>query len=286
MTLIIILVALGLDFFLGGLERLRDFSWLRSYYYYSEKRVAHHAQWNGPLGVIGLLFIPMLLFVLLLLFLDGWHSLFEGLFTLAVLVYCLAPEKLDNQLDYLVVAYEDDKHEQQQHLTEQIINRVVIDDSDRDELAVMKSALVESLCRTFAVIFWFLVLGVAGAFLYRIVMELRKELLEIESGFSNSLRDLQDILEWPVSRLMVLGMALAAHMMDALDGWRKHEALSISVNQAVLIAGGVGALQYSPEKNDDEGSAYWIDELKGLLNRTLIIWLAVIAIMTLSGKLG
>ncbi len=287
MTLIIILIALGLDFFLGGLERLRNFDWLSALYYWTEKRLAHLAYWDGPVGLIGLLLIPMLLLIGLLLFFDYWSWFFEAIFTLLILIYCLAPEKLDDQLDFYISAVEDDDAEQQSQLRDEMINSSVTTVDDNDESSIIKSALVDAHRRTFAVIFWFLVLGIAGAFLYRIVSALDEELKDIHSGFANSLRDLLNILEWPSSRLFVLGMALAAHLMDALAGWRQAEALSIDVNKQVVIEGGLGALQYRPGYEPPEtGAAYWIDEAKSLLNRTLVIWLAVIAIMTLSGKLG
>lgn len=286
MTLIFILIALTLDFFARDLERFRDFSWLRSWYFTVENRAAHLNCWNGPLGVVGVLSMPMIMIILAILLFEHWHALFVASLTLILLAYCLAPEKLGNHLDDLVVAHEDDNVEKQRVMAAQLIHPDLADSEDPETRKIIQSAMTDAQQRTFGVIFWLLILGIAGAFLYRITVQLESYLHDTDSGFANSLRDLKAILEWPVSRLMVLGMALAAHMMDALNGWRKHEALSLHVNQAVLAAGGFGALQYSDAEREDTGKAYWFDELKGLLNRTLIIWLAVIAIMTLSGWRG
>ena len=286
MILIVLLIALGLDFFLGGLERLRQFGWWTRYYYLVENKAGHFGLWAGPLGVLGVLFLPMLAIILLQLYFDYWSWFVEAIFSLVVLIYCLAPEKLDDRLDFYITAIEVENAEDRYNLEKELIHTDVAN-GENIELDVIKSTFIESQRRTFGVIFWFLLLGVPGAILYKLVCELLKELTEIRSGFTDSLVDLKRILEWPVSRLMVLGMALAGHLMDALDGWRKTEALSLDANDDVLIEGGLGALQYRDDYEPPDSSvAYWIEETKSLINRTLVIWLAIIAVMTLSGKLG
>lgn len=286
MTLILLLIALGLDFFVDGLERLRTFSWWPGYYYWAEKKLGRIRVWSGPLGVICLLLLPMAVVIGLQLYFDHYSWFLESLYTLALLIYCLSPEKLDRDLDFYISAIEEDNDAERKRLETELVCPELATDTV-GELDVIKSSLLESQQRSFAIIFWFLVLGIAGAVLYRLVSILNRELLEIRNGFADSLRDLLNILEWPSSRLTVLGMALAGHLMQALDGWRRNEALSLGVNRKVLTEGGLGALQYDAEVDvSSRGKAYWMRELKGQLNRTLIIWLAVIAIMTLSGKLG
>ncbi|MEM7027577.1 MAG: hypothetical protein AAF410_05080 [Pseudomonadota bacterium] len=286
MILIILLIALALDFFLGGMERLRQFRWWTSYYYLLEKKLGHYSLWAGPLGVLGVLLVPLLLVISLQLYFDYWSWFIEAIFSLAVLIYCLAPEKLDGRLDFYITAIEVENTEDRYQLEKELIHTDIAS-GENIELDVIKSTFIESQRRTFGVILWFLLLGVPGVILYRLVCELKAELSEIQSGFTDSLKDLINILEWPVTRLTVLGMALAGHLMDALDGWRKTESFSLAVNDDVLIKGGLGALQYRDDMQlSDNNAAYWIEETKSLINRTLVIWLAIIAVMTLSGKLG
>ena len=286
MTLIFILIALGLDFFLGGIERFRNFVWLISFYYWIEKRVAHLKYWDGSIGLICLLTVPVLALLLLLMLSGYWSSVLEGIMTLVILIYCLAPEDLDNRLDQYITASQEGDNDTLDSLTDELINESCTNESDTTELAIIKSTFIEAHQRTFAVIFWFLVLGVIGAFLYRIVCELEKELDEIHSGFSDSTKELLHILEWPSSRLMIIGLGLAGSLVHAFESWHRVEALSFEVNNDVLTEGGLGALQYLHGVIPDRSRTFWIEELKSLMNRTLIIWLAVLAIMTLSGKLA
>lgn len=287
MTLIFILIALGLDFFLGGLERYRNFCWFTALFYSLEKKLGQYKIWDGSFGLLILLAIPVLVLIIILSALDHWSSILEGLFTLLVLIYCLAPEALDNRLDLLVTAIDEEDTDNISTLSDEIIDVSVIEDEDANEVAVIKSALVEAHKRSFAVIFWFLILGAIGALLYKLVDELDKELNEIRGGFADSTNLLLNILEWPSSRIMIVAMALAGSLGDVFSGWKHSDHLTFDVNNKVIVEAGIGALQYMPGVDvPDKEKSYWIDELKSLINRTLIICLAVLGIMTLSGKLG
>ncbi len=287
MTLIVILIALSLDFFLGGLERYRNFNWCISLYYWLEKRLAQYKFWDGTFGLLIVLSLALSGLIIVLCLACSLPWFVEIVISLIVLIYCLAPEDLDNRLDEYITAVDEDNVGAVSELAEELIDETLLSEDDSNEIAIIKSSLVESHKRTFAVIFWFLILGAVGALLYRLVNKINDEFSEIRSGFTDSASILINILEWPSSRLMVLGLALGGHLVDAMPGWSKAEHLSIEVNNEVLTDAGIGALQYRTDiEVPDREKSYWIDELKGLLNRTLIIWLAILGIMTLSGTLG
>lgn len=287
MTLIFILIALGLDFFLGGLERYRNYNWFTALYYFLEKKLAHLKYWDSSIGLIFVLTIPVLSLIAVIALLDHWSGILEGVFTLLLLIYCLAPEELDNRLDHFISAIDEGNAEKITTLSDELIDVAVIDDEDANETAVIKSVFVEAHKRSFAVIFWFLILGAVGALLYRLVNELNDELNDIHSNFSDSTKVLLNILEWPSSRIMIVAMALAGSLVDVFSGWKHSDHLTFDVNNKVIIEAGMGALQYKPEIDiPDVEKSYWIDELKSLINRTLIICLAILGVMTLSGKLG
>lgn len=287
MTLIVILIALSLDFFLGGLERYRNFNWCISLYYGLEKRLAQYKFWDGTFGLLIVLSVALSGLIIVLCLACSLPWIVEIVISLIVLIYCLAPEDLDNRLDEYITAVDEDNVGVVTELSEDLIDETLLSENESNEIAIIKSSLVESHKRTFAVIFWFLILGAVGALLYRLVNEINDEFSDVRSGFADSNAILINILEWPSSRLMVLGLALGGHLVDAMPGWSKAEHLSIEVNNEVLTDAGIGALQYRTDiEVPDREKSYWIDELKGLLNRTLIVWLAILGIMTLSGTLG
>ena len=276
MTLIIILVALGLDYVFGGLERARGAGWFIRLYRALETRLASYAAWDGSLGLLALLLIPLLPFYLAFYLSHEYAGPLDLLLALIILVYCLAPEALNRRLKQRIKALTGDEAEPGPAATD-----------DKDEAALIGATLVEAHRRTFAVLFWFIVSGPVLALLYRLVERLHAELKETGSGFADSTELLLNILEWPSSRLLIVGLALAGSLVEALPDWQKSEHLSFAVNNDVLIKSGLGALQYKAAAEDSEAEpSYWTAELKSLLNRTLIIWLAILGIMTLAGKLA
>ncbi len=89
-------------------------------------------------------------------------------------------------------------------------------------------------------------------------------------------------------RLLAIGFALSGSLVDTLEAWRKVDGDTFNCSQQVMVVSGLGALQYEDYQQDDEEDAkswyiQWIRETQALINRTLIIWLATLGILTLGG---
>jgi len=125
--------------------------------------------------------------------------------------------------------------------------------------------------------------------LYRLANILKTKYQDIHGDYADSAKQLSSILNWPSIRLFALGNALAGNMIEAMEAWRVNEDSSFDANEAVLIASGLGAVHYRPETNTEEGKvdrSYWIRAAQGLINRTLIVWLTALGIMTIAGVLA
>ena len=143
----------------------------------------------------------------------------------------------------------------------------------------------------FGVIFWFIVLGPVGALLFSLMLRLRWGNLEARGAYADAVRDLYAVLIWPSARLMALGFALAGSLVDALEAWGEVKGHPLDTSAAVLSESALGSIQYrSHEPVDEEAhkAEYpaQLQEIQALLNRTLIIWLAILGLMTLGGYLG
>ena len=179
------------------------------------------------------------------------------------------------------------------------------DCEELDEKGVARAA-VETVLENgsdaiFAPIFWFLLLGIPGVVLYRIV-----NTLDAMWGYRNerylhfgwAAARLDDVLNWAPARLTALGYTLAGATQSAWRCWKLQGSQMASPNAGVVMAAGAGALQV-----ELGGAAQyhgeWIDKPQlgtgvtasskdirraiALLNRTMMIWLAVIAIVELAG---
>ena len=289
MTLIILLCGLALEYFLGVLDDVRQLTWFSRYSDFLENKFVQSKYWNSTIGVIITLAGPL---VLLLLIDYGLSEVFfplSYLFALAVLLNSIGPVFLNQSLNAYVEALDAGDDVRARHYAGEFCHSVAAPDPDKDEQEIIGSIFVEANERLYAVIFWFIVLGPFGAMLYRLVTVLKSKYRDVHGAYADTTRHLNHILNWPSTRLFALGNALAGNMIEAMEAWRTNEDSSLVVNEAVLISSGFGALHYRPEKNMQESEldrSYWIKATQGLINRTLIVWLTVLGVMTIAGILS
>jgi len=286
MTLIILLLGLALETFHDVFVKYRRFNWLFHVLHWLEKRLSRYRFWDGVSGVLLTLAGPLIVLLVIDYGLNELLVLLDFLFVTAVLVYSLGPDNLNTQLDEYIHASESGDSGQARKLAVDIIGTEEQDD-DNQEQVLLEAVLIRVHQRIFAIVFWFILLGAFGALLYRLVAELMAEFEEIHGGYADAIRELYLILSWPSARLLALGFAVGGSLVHALEEWGITEASSLDVNDTVIKATGLGAIQYEPQSATAEKEAgYWVREVKGLINRTLIVWLTVLGIMTLAGWLA
>jgi len=289
MTLIILLCGLALEYFLGVLDNIRQLTWFGRYSDWLENKLVQSRYWNTAAGVIMTLAGPLVLIILIDYGLSEIFFPLSYLFALVVLLNSFGPIFLDQSLDEYIKALDAEDDVQARHYAGELCHAVAAPDPDKDEQEIIGSIFIEANERLYAVIFWFIVLGPFGAMLYRLVNSLKFKYQDVHGAYADSVRHLNHILNWPSSRLLVLGNALAGNMIEAMEAWRVNEDNSFTVNESVLIASGFGALHYRPgtdRQEDDLDRSYWIRATQGLINRTLIVWLTVLGIMTIAGVLS
>jgi membrane protein required for beta-lactamase induction len=122
--------------------------------------------------------------------------------------------------------------------------------------------------------------------LYRAVTELSRLTQQDNDEFSWAARQLNEILDWLPARLVALGYALSGHFEAAVVGWRgataNKESWLVPAAQ-VLAATGTGALDLDQEIDDSMAWDQVLQSAMGLVWRTLILWVFVIALLTLAG---
>jgi len=289
MTLIILVCGLALEYFLGVLDDVRQLTWFSRYSDWLENKLVQSRYWNSAVGVMMTLAGPLIVILLIDYGLSEVFLPLSYLFALAVLLNSIGPVFLNQSLNAYVEALNDEDDVRARHYAGELCRSVAAPEPDKDQQEIISSIFVEANERLYAVIFWFIVLGPFGAMLYRLANILKFKYQDVHGAFADSARQLNHILNWPSTRLFALGNALAGNMIEAMEAWRTNEDGSFAVNEAVLISSGFGALHYRPgtdmQENDLDRS-YWIRAIQGLINRTLIVWLTVLAIMTIAGVLS
>jgi membrane protein required for beta-lactamase induction len=288
MTLIAILIGIAIDRFYQALPELRSYRHFHDYVAWMRGRL-QQAPWNGALGLLILLLPPLLLVALLQSWLSGglW-SLLGLLFGIAVLVFTLGPRDLPLDVDDYCAVHGDEDGVSGCAIAREFQPGLAADADVRtcDE-AVLRGVLVGAHDRWFAVIFWFALLGPLGAVLFRAVELLAREPAEDE--FGTTVQQLYGVLGWLPARLMVIAYALSGHFEQAVQAWRAVPSTGDSIarhSEAVLLAAGEGALCAQREECLETEPVSLIRSAMGLVWRSLLLWLVVIAVLILAGWLS
>lgn len=152
---------------------------------------------------------------------------------------------------------------------------------------VLQAAAYRGFEHSFAVLFWFMLLGPAGALLYRLSR------LYCDRFFSDpAVKDeersdaerLLWLLEWPCVRLLGISFAVTGNFVGCFRRWRVCFLCTTRTSKEVLYQSVLGALlmdddlQPNPDITRRELSA-----LRGLYNRTFWSWLGIIGIWGILG---
>ena len=287
MTLIILLCGLGLEYFVRALDKFRVFTWFSRYSQWLAAKCGKFKYLDGAVSVILILAGPLILVVFIQCALSHVHNLLPYLFGFFVLLYGMGPVFLNQVLDKYAKALDDGDKEQAAQCADQLCRSQSNPDPKKDEATIIGAIFVEANQRLYGVIWWFVMLGGPfGVLLFRLTNQLEADYRQTDGRVGDAVRCLYNILNWPSARLMALGNALSGNMVAALEAWREKEALSLTVNEDVAVAVGRAALQY-PVTATDEGKesdtkSYWVRETQSLVNRTLIVWLAMIGLITIA----
>lgn len=287
MNLITVLIALGVEARLGSFDRYRNLAWFVHYCNWLEARLASARFWNGPGGLLLTLFIPLALLGVLVYLAGAINIVLGFLLSFLALVYSFGPP-LGSQVD----RYVDALGNGDDAACREILDKILYGDpgdgaADRER--VISSIMFRSHEYLFAVIFWFLLLGAVGALMYCLVVNLAQRHERAEGGYAAAVKDLHNILMWPSSRMLALGFALGGSLVSALESWRTVSGHTLDVSREVVTVSGFGALHYQPadgEKTGQEDNEDFVNRLRettALINRTLIVWLIVLGLMTIAG---
>lgn len=298
-TLIAAVVALVLGHLAQSLAAsLRHFGWYDDWLRWIDSRFPEGSFWRGRWGIVIALLPPLLavgLFQLALV--EPLIGLGGLVFAIFILFYAWGPRDLDLDVEALAGARDGASRREAAARLWPDGATPALDGGSLVE-AVFRSALR----RWFGVLFWFLVLGPIGALGYRLAA------LAAEGEASRRLpgetlagaRTLLALLDWPVAQLLTLAMALVGNFDTVVGAWREAGGASFSLDNRFLgaVARASVKCELAEEAADyvnESGvpgqavavaAAGEVPELRDAMSlvwRSLLVWLAVLALFVIAG---
>jgi AmpE protein len=296
-----LLLGLGVERLLTHLFHLREFRWLDPVI---DMVFRVQGTMSRPAGLIALIFFTLLIITpvaLLSIALAG--TLYQVpylVLAVFVLLFSLGPRDLKEEVDDYCAAVESGNSEAIKERARELIESDPPQDMEGHVAQVQRAVFIQANNRIFGVVFWFLVLGPTGAWLFRVLDLMRRRLAfrygnrdgdQVDASIVWCIRSLHGVFAWVPARLLSVGYSLAGSFDDALSDWRKcisdAPPYFFDATNNLMACIGRGALGYSREVEEDAPPAREVRDAMNLVNRTLwLIWCPVIAILTLSDWLA
>ncbi|HEY0505911.1 MAG TPA: hypothetical protein VGD42_20700 [Lysobacter sp.] len=307
-TLIAVVAALVLGHLAQSLAAsIRHYGWYGDWLRWLDSRFPEDSVWRGRWGLaIALLPIALLVTLFQLALLDALFGLASLLFGVAVLFYAWGPRDLDLDVDAVADA------------PDPVARRAAAArlwpeggmPAQLDGGSLVEAVFRNAQHRWFGVLLWFLLLGPVGALLYRLVA------ISAEGDAASALpaqaregaRTLMAWLDWPVAQLMTLSLALVGNFDTVLGAWRDAGGASFDARKPFLgavarasvkcelaeeaadyadvatgLEAGDAGLVPPPPVPQFSGEVPELRDAMSLVWRSLLVWLAVLALFVIAG---
>ena len=257
-------------------------------------------------GIIAWVFgalIPALIVGIIYYFLLQIHVLLGILFGLIVLYFTLRFGQFGQRAEKVLAALREGNLELAREL---FSGWESTGDNNYNATELARLSIETILRRThyglFAPIFWFVILGPAGALLYRLTHLLKLEWHpEQDNLFNQFARQAFEWLDWLPTRVTAGCFAIVGDFEDAVYCWRTQALLWPDKGLGIILASGAGALgvklgeplfqggvlEFRPEIGlGDEADADYLQSTIGLVWRVLVLMVGLLFLLTFAHWIG
>lgn len=278
MTFLSVFLVLVLVQWWGSGAPVQKDGWFDRYLHWLEHRPSR--AWPKVQLLLAVVLPALALWVLTWLVAHGLSAGWVIFIAVPVLLYSLGRGDFSGELEaYLEASERQDSVSAARHLSE--LQGRALNDADPEDWASLHRQALKAIAyraceRMFAVIFWFLLLGPAGALMYRlsVLYRERSECAQVERWLW--------LLEWPVVRVMGFTWAMAGNFDSCFFRCQRDIADTRQGTATLLYDQMLGALgKTEPKPEDSEVDLETIRASQPLFSRSLLLWVCVLALITL-----
>lgn len=286
MVLISIVIALVLEKLVDLGRLLRRFGWFSAYLAVGRPLFAPCLKVTPMLAVVVAAILPILVFGLIYLLLHNWiFGLIGLLLNIAILIYCIGPVTLHSQWQAYVAAKQANDSAAIASAADALFSELPETNSEETTKPIVGDLVLQAYLRIFAVLFWFTVLGWVGALGYRLIAQCRVASDEDNelSGFARAAACLQRILDWIPARVFALMLMVVGAFSPAFGVWIRHVIKGLDSSYALIVSTAMAALSPPATAKDDILVG---KEAALLIERSLIVWIVIVALLTIGRFIG
>ncbi len=284
MALISVILGLLLDRTFRHLHDLSDMAWFEVYTQTIQRFTNKINSTAASLLQFILIIAPpvLLIFTIQLQLNDFLFNLPGFAFSIAVFIYCLGPACLSSDVGAYINARTTGDDDEALHYAGSITGKSASSLPDQQTIDVTHAILYVANERIFSTIFWFVLLGPFGAILYRLISELSKK--EEKNDLSSFSSFIHSFMAWIPARMLAAGYALTGNFDSAYHSYKTRVTNSdlAQSNYDTLVSTGLGAM-HNTEIEDEIASVHAAQDL---VMRAVIVWVGILAVMTLGGVLN
>lgn len=284
-SLIILLLVLLLDRLVADRGGLNPFSWLDDWITSIEQRFNGGEVQQGVAATAltaGSIFLVVLLVQVILAETNWWLRVGFDILIMYFFIQVHARLEQANTLASLMASGQPDRAEDCLASLPPVNDEPV---SDVNPAWLASARLLAGANHWFfAMVFWYLVLGPAGAVLYYVSVVIAGAWGVGSAPFQDFGRaayNLHQAMSWLPVRILATSYALMGDFEHALASWRGQQDTWTGSNDQLLVTIGLGALGETP--GDRHPEAELVNRTVALLYRVVVFWASVAALIAVAG---
>ncbi len=239
---------------------------------------------SQTLGVFGAtLALTLVIALVIYIWLDTLSVWLSAAFSVLVLVYSMGRGQFSEPAKAYISAWRNKNWQSALDAAHSV--DVNAHDIEQDDWGELNHQMVSTLAyrgfeRVFVVLFWFAFAGIIGALTYRLIA-LYSDYTE-DPKEEELAQQWQWYMEWPVARLFGLSLSITGNFASCFARCQQFLTCTKTRTQNLLVYFVESALNVAPtESADPRCGERELTELMQLYSRTMVLWVCVVALITL-----